>query len=141
MTYESRSENETRLIARELASDAAPGGIFCLSGELGAGKTAFAKGFAEGLGVRETVVSPTFTIVNEYEGRLPFYHFDVYRVENTAEMDDTGCEEYFYGEGVCLVEWAEIINGLIPEGAVWVTITKNMKLGEDFRLIEIGERR
>lgn len=136
---ETFSEEETRAVARAVAGSAKASDVYCLCGGLGAGKTAFAKGFAEGLNITDDVTSPTFGIINEYYGPLNLYHFDVYRIHTVAEMEDTGYEEYFYGGGVCLVEWADMIAGLIPESAVWITISKDMAKGENYRKIEIGE--
>ena len=139
MLYESNNSFETMEIAERLAQNCSPGAIVCLSGDLGAGKTIFAKGFALGLGINAGITSPTFAIVNIYEneGAMPLYHFDVYRITSVSEMEDTGFEDYFYGDGVCLVEWAELIGELIPESAVWVEITKDLTVGEDYRKIEI----
>lgn len=137
MIYESFSAEETKQIGMEMGQKAQKGAIYCLSGDLGVGKTVFTKGFAEGLGITEHVTSPTFTIINEYEGRLPLYHFDVYRISSLEEMDDTGYEEYFFGEGVCLLEWAEVIEELIPSEAVWVTIEKDYTKDENYRKITI----
>lgn len=138
MIRESYSENETYEAGRELALSAKPGDIYCLDGDLGAGKTVFAKGFAAGLGINEPVTSPTFTIVREYEsGRLPFYHFDVYRISDPDEMFAIGYEDYFFGDGVCLVEWSELIDELIPESAVRINITRDLGKGVDYRKIDI----
>jgi len=124
-TFETLSYKQTRDLANQLAQNASAGDIFCLVGDLGAGKTAFAQGFAEGLGIAAEVSSPTFAIINTYDcGRLPLYHFDVYRIKVAAEMQDTGYEEYFYGEGVTLVEWAGMVEELIPDEAVWVHFEK-----------------
>lgn len=134
------SEQETFDLGFRLGREAAAGEIWCLDGDLGTGKTVFTKGFAKGLGIDEPVVSPTFTIIREYyEGRLPLYHFDVYRIEEPEEMIAIGYEEYFYGEGVCLVEWATLIEELIPAEARRVTIEKDYSLGDDARLIKINE--
>ena len=105
---------------------------------LGTGKTVFSQGFAAGLGIKEAVNSPTFTIVCEYEeGRLPLYHFDVYRIEEPEEMEEIGYEEYFYGQGVCLVEWASLVEEIIPPEAVWITIEKDLDKGFDYRKITV----
>lgn len=137
-TIETVSENETFEAGKRTAFKAKPGDIYCLDGDLGAGKTVFAKGFAEGLGIKEPVTSPTFTIIKEYpEGRLPLYHFDVYRIGDPSEMEAIGYEEYFFGEGVCLVEWSELIEELIPESAVHITIERELEKGNDFRVISI----
>ena len=103
------------------------------------GKTVFTKGFAKGLEVTEYVTSPTFAIVNEYEGRLPLYHYDVYRISCEEEMEDTGYEDYFYGEGVCLVEWAELVKDLIPQDAIWITVEKDYSKDDDYRLITLRQ--
>ncbi|MBR5793734.1 MAG: tRNA (adenosine(37)-N6)-threonylcarbamoyltransferase complex ATPase subunit type 1 TsaE, partial [Anaerotignum sp.] len=104
--FETYNPVETEAFGEKLGREAKAGQVYCLSGDLGVGKTVFTKGFAKGLEVTEYVTSPTFAIVNEYEGRLPLYHYDVYRISCEEEMEDTGYEDYFYGEGVCLVEWA-----------------------------------
>ncbi len=135
---DSFSEKETFQIARELAEKAQPGEVYCLSGDLGVGKTIFTKGFAAGLGITETVSSPTFTIVQVYEeGRLPLYHFDVYRIEDIEEMEEIGYEDCFYGEGVCLVEWAELIKEILPENCKKIKIEKELEKGFDYRRITI----
>lgn len=138
--WESHSPEETEEKGRELAAGAVSGQIFCLEGDLGTGKTVFTKGFGAGLGIKEHITSPTFNIVNEYhDGRLPFYHFDVYRISCEEEMDDIGYEEYFFGEGVCLVEWASQIRELIPAEAVWITLEKDLEKGEDYRRITLRQ--
>lgn len=135
---DSFSEKETFQIAKELAEKAQPGEVYCLSGDLGVGKTIFTKGFAAGLGITEPVSSPTFTIVQIYEeGRLPLYHFDVYRIEDIEEMEEIGYEDCFYGEGVCLVEWAELIKEILPENRKKIKIEKNLEKGFDYRRITI----
>lgn len=135
---DSLSEKETFAIAKELAEKAQAGEVYCLSGDLGVGKTVFTKGFAAGLGITEPVSSPTFTIVQIYEeGRLPLYHFDVYRIEDIEEMEEIGYEDYFYGEGVCLVEWAELIREILPERCKKIKIEKEPAKGFDYRRIEI----
>ena len=114
------------------------GSVVCLDGDLGVGKTVFAKGVAKGLGLKEPVSSPTFTIVQEYrEGRIPLFHFDVYRIEDPEEMYEIGYEEYFYGDGVCLIEWADQIRELIPETATHVLIEKDLEKGLGYRRITI----
>lgn len=135
MKYESFSEKETLNVGAQIGKAAKAGEIYCLCGELGVGKTVFSKGFARGLGIMEQVTSPTFTIINEYKGRLPLYHFDVYRISHIDEMEDTGYEDYFFGDGVCLVEWAELIKSYIPENAFWITIEKDYEKGDDYRRI------
>lgn len=139
MIFESFSAEETYEFGKRLGAEAKPGTVFCLSGDLGVGKTVFTKGFAAGLGVTDTVNSPTFTIVQEYKGRIPFYHFDVYRIEEPEEMEEIGYEDYFYGDGVCMIEWAELIKELLPEEAVKVCIRKDLQKGTDYRLITVGE--
>ncbi len=134
----SNSAEETTKIAYDMAMDSKPGDIICLSGDLGVGKTVFTKGFAKGLGITEPVVSPTFTIVQVYEdGRMPLYHFDVYRIDDPDEMDEIGYEDCFFGQGVSLVEWAEKIEELLPENCTRVTIKKDPEKGFDYRSIEI----
>ena len=141
MIRESNSEKETYELGRKLGEEAKAGEIYCLDGDLGAGKTVFAKGFAAGLGIDEPVTSPTFTIVREYSGgRLLLYHFDVYRIADPDEMYAIGYEEYFYGNGVCLVEWSELIEELIPESAVHITIRRKPDKGVDYRSVEIERR-
>ena len=139
MRFESFSAEETFALGKKLGEEAKPGAVYCLSGDLGVGKTVFTKGFAVGLGVTDTVNSPTFTIVQEYKGRLPFYHFDVYRIEEPEEMEEIGYEDYFYGDGACMIEWAELIEELIPADAVKVCISKDLQKGTDYRLITVGE--
>lgn len=130
MIIETHSEQETWEVGKKLAAQAKPGQIFALIGDLGVGKTIFTKGMAAGLGISEPVNSPTFTIVQVYEeGRMPFYHFDVYRIGDIEEMDEIGYEDYFYGEGVCLVEWANLIEELMPEQTIWLTIEKDLEKG------------
>lgn len=137
--YESYSEEATFDLAKELGMKAREGDVFCLIGDLGVGKTIFSKGFALGMGIEDHITSPTFTIVHEYEGRLPLYHFDVYRISDEYEMEEIGYEEYFYGDGVCLIEWANIIPGIIPEGAKYITIEKELEQGFEYRRITIRE--
>lgn len=136
---ETYDPKETEALGEKLGQAAKAGQIFCLSGDLGAGKTVFTKGFARGLGITESVTSPTFAIVNEYEGRLPLYHFDVYRISCAEEMEDTGYEEYFYGKGVCLVEWAELVKELIPVDAVWITIERDYTKADEYRRITMEQ--
>lgn len=138
--YETNSPDETYEIGKQMAQKAEAGMVFCLDGDLGVGKTVFTQGFAAGLGIEEPVNSPTFTIVQVYEqGRLPFYHFDVYRINDIDEMYEIGCEEYFYGEGVCFIEWAQLIQEMIPENAVTITIEKDLEKGFDYRKITISK--
>ncbi len=138
MIIESFSTEDTFAIGYNLGSKATKGQIYCINGDLGVGKTVFTQGFAKGIGIDEPVNSPTFTIVQEYEGKyLPLYHFDVYRIGDVCEMDETGYEDYFYGEGVCLIEWAELISEILPENRINIQIKKNLDKGFDYREIEI----
>ena len=137
--FDSFSREDTYEYAKGLAEKSKAGDVYCLSGDLGVGKTVFAQGFGAGLGVSEPMSSPTFTILQEYtEGRLPLYHYDVYRVGDVDEMEETGFYEYAGGEGVTLIEWAELIEEIIPEDAVWITIKKDLEKGFDYRSIEIN---
>ena len=134
---ETNSPEETFEAGRKLGMNAKPGEIYTLNGDLGVGKTVFTQGVAAGLGILEHVNSPTFTIVQVYEsGRLPFYHFDVYRIGDVEEMDEIGYEDYFYGNGLCIVEWAERIRELIPPQARQITIAKNLEKGFAYRMIQ-----
>ncbi len=136
---ETRCPEETFAAGRKLGLTARPGEVYTLNGELGVGKTVFTQGVAAGLGIAEHVNSPTFTIVQVYEtGRMPFYHFDVYRIGDIEEMDEIGYEDYFYGDGICVIEWAERIRELIPEDAGSITIEKNLEKGFDYRKITIN---
>lgn len=138
MVIESYSAEDTFELGRDIGVQAAGGDIYVLNGDLGVGKTVFTQGLAEGLGIDEPINSPTFTIVQEYdEGRLPFYHFDVYRIGDVSEMDEIGYEEYFYGEGVTLIEWGNLIEELIPNNARYITIEKDLDKGFDYRRITI----
>ena len=138
MIYETNSEKETFELGKNLGEQAKAGQIFCLNGDLGVGKTVFTQGFAKGLGIEENVNSPTFTIIQVYEeGRIPLYHFDVYRIGDPEEMYEIGYEEYFFGEGVCLIEWAKLIDELIPEEAINIEIDKNLEKGLDYRKITV----
>lgn len=136
---ESHSSSDTFEFGRSLAKLAKPGQVYCLDGDLGVGKTVFTQGFANGLGIKEPINSPTFTIVQVYEeGRLPFYHFDVYRISDIDEMDEIGYEEYFYGSGVTFVEWGSLIEELFPENVITVSIKKDLSKGFDYRLITVS---
>lgn len=138
MIKESCSPEDTYAFGELLGREAAPGQVYCLNGDLGVGKTVFTQGFAAGLGIKGPVNSPTFTILQQYEdGRLPFYHFDVYRIGDVSEMDEIGYEDCFYGEGVSLVEWSGLIEELLPEDAVRITIEKDLKRGFDYRKITV----
>ena len=138
--YESFSEEMTFEIGKKLGEKADKGEIICLEGDLGVGKTVFTKGFAKGLNIEENIDSPTFTIVQEYtEGRLPLYHFDVYRIGDISEMDEIGYEDYFFGEGVCLIEWASRIEELIPKSAIHIIIEKDLSKGFEYRRVVVEE--
>ena len=138
MVVETNSEKETWELGKQLAESAKPGQVFSLIVDLGVGKTVLTKGMAAGLGISEPVNSPTFTILQVYEeGRLPFYHFDVYRIADLEEMDEIGYEDYFYGDGICLVEWANLIEELMPENTIRITIEKDLECGFDFRRITV----
>ena len=138
MVIETNRPEDTFALGRKVGEQARAGQVYTLVGELGVGKTVFTQGVAHGLGITEPISSPTFTIIQEYEeGRLPFYHFDVYRIGDIEEMEEIGYEDYFYGEGICLVEWANLIEELIPEDAVHVTIEKDLEKGFDYRRITI----
>ncbi len=140
MVYETNSPEETFALAKQLGEAVEPGTVFTLTGDLGVGKTVFAQGLAEGLGITEPINSPTFTIVQVYdEGRLPFYHFDVYRIGDVEEMEEIGYEDYFYGDGVCLVEWAELIGEILPQRRTQILIEKDLEKGFDYRRITLEE--
>lgn len=142
MIKETYSPQETYNLGMALGRQAHPGDVYCLNGDLGVGKTVFTQGFAAGLDIEGPVNSPTFTIVQQYEdGRLPFYHFDVYRIGDVSEMDEIGYEEYFYGQGVSLIEWSNLIEEILPETVTRVTIQKNLEKGFDYRKIEIESNR
>lgn len=136
MEFDSLSAKDTYDIARKLGEKACAGDVVCLIGDLGVGKTLFSQGFAKGLGIEESVNSPTFTIVQVYdEGRIPFYHFDVYRIEDSEEMEEVGFSDMIYGEGVCLIEWADMISDILPEHYINIVIEKDLKKGFDYRRI------
>ena len=138
--FETNTPEETEAIGRKLAQESTPGQVFTLIGDLGVGKTVFTQGFATGLNIDEAICSPTFTIVQEYDtGRLPFYHFDVYRIGDVEEMDEIGYEDYVYGDGVCLIEWANLIQEILPEHYIQITIEKNLEKGFDYRKITIEQ--
>ena len=142
MIIETRSPEETFQVGKSLGEKAYPGQVITLTGDLGVGKTVFTQGLAKGLGIEEPVNSPTFTIVQVYEGgRLPFYHFDVYRIGDVEEMDEVGFDEYVSGEGVSLIEWANLIEEILPENRVNITIEKDLEQGFDFRRITIEEQK
>lgn len=140
MIKESFSPEETYALGKSLGEAAKAGDVFCLNGDLGVGKTVFTQGFANGLGIMEPVNSPTFTIVQQYDdGRLPLYHFDVYRIGDISEMDEIGYEDCFYGEGVCLIEWSNLIEEILPDHMTSVTIEKDLQKGFDYRKITVEE--
>ncbi len=140
MLYETYSAEETALLGEKLGREAQPGEVYTLIGDLGVGKTVFTQGIAKGLGILEPISSPTFTIVQVYEeGRLPFYHFDVYRIGDIEEMDEIGYEDYFYGDGVTMIEWANLIEEILPKSYRQITIEKDLEKGFDYRKISIEE--
>ncbi|MBR1759363.1 MAG: tRNA (adenosine(37)-N6)-threonylcarbamoyltransferase complex ATPase subunit type 1 TsaE [Lachnospiraceae bacterium] len=137
-TWETFSAKETFALGKSMGESAVAGEIICLNGDLGTGKTVFTQGFAAGLGITEPVTSPTFTIVGEYdEGRLPFYHFDVYRIADPEEMYEIGFEEYLFGEGVCMIEWAQLVEELLPKERTEILIEKDPARGFDYRKITV----
>ena len=136
--WETADSQETYRLGERLGRQAKPGQIYCLDGELGVGKTVFAQGCAAGLGIAEPVCSPTFTILQQYDqGEVPFYHFDVYRIGHVEEMEEIGYEDFFYGEGVCLIEWSRQIEEILPEDAVRIRIEKDLNRDFDYRRITI----
>ena len=145
MEFESNSYEETQKFAEKFSKTLKAGDVLCMYGDLGVGKTAFVQGLAKGLGIDEPITSPTFTIVNEYsgrlplyhEGRLPLYHFDVYRIADVSEMDEIGYEEYVYGDGVSVIEWPQLIDDILPEKRYDVTISKDYSRHDNYRKIEI----
>ena len=138
-TINSNSPEETFELGVQIGKNASPGEVYALLGDLGVGKTVLIQGVAKGLGINGPVNSPTFTIVQVYdEGRLPFYHFDVYRIGDVEEMDEIGYEDYFYGDGVSFVEWANLIDEIMPQNTVWIEIKKDLSKGFDFREITIS---
>lgn len=137
-TFESKSSADTFELGRKMALEAKPGQIICLDGDLGTGKTVFTKGFAAGLNVSEPVCSPTFTVLQIYEeGRMPLYHFDVYRIDDPMEMEEIGYRDYFYGEGVSIIEWSDLIAELIPQDAIRIKIEKDTSVSFDYRKITV----
>lgn len=140
MVFESTSSQMTFEFAKKIGENLKSGDVLCLDGDLGVGKTVFTKGVAAGLGIKDDVSSPTFTLIQEYYGgRLPLYHFDVYRIDGPWDMDDLGYEEYFYGEGVCLVEWGSMIKELFPENTIYVRIEKDLEKGFNYRKITVSK--
>ena len=141
MIIETRSAQETYQLGVEIGKKAKQGQVYTMVGDLGVGKTVFTQGMAHGLEIEEPISSPTFTIVQVYdEGRLPFYHFDVYRIGDISEMDEIGYEDYVYGEGVSLIEWANLIEEILPENRTSIMIEKDLEQGFDYRKITIEER-
>lgn len=140
MVLEARSPEQTFGLGVSLGEKAGPGQVYTLSGELGAGKTVFTQGFAKGLGIEEPVNSPTFTIVQIYEeGRIPFYHFDVYRIGDIEEMDEIGYDDYIVGQGVVLIEWASLIEEILPEKCIRIAIEKDLEQGFEYRKITVDD--
>ena len=140
MIIETNSEKETFELGKKIGENAKAGQIYTLTGDLGVGKTVFTQGLAAGLGITEPVNSPTFTIIQEYEsGRMPFYHFDVYRIGDIEEMEEIGYDDYFYGNGICLIEWANLIEEILPEKRHDISIEKDLEKGFDYRKIIIRE--
>ena len=138
MIFESHCEKDTYDLGFKMAEAAVPGDVFCLDGDLGVGKTVFTAGFAKGLGINTPICSPTFTILQVYEeGRLPLYHFDVYRIADVDEMDEIGFDEYAFGSGVCLIEWGSRIAEILPENTKYITIEKDLSKDFDYRLINV----
>lgn len=139
--FETWSEQETFELGARMGAEAKAGDVCTLVGDLGVGKTVFTQGFAKGLDIDDNICSPTFTIVQVYdEGRLPFYHFDVYRIGDVSEMDEIGYEEYVYGDGVSLIEWANLIEDILPDRYTNILIEKDLSKGFDYRRITIDER-
>lgn len=138
MIIETYNAKETFSLGEKIGKKALPGQVYTLNGDLGVGKTVFTQGVAKGLEITEPVNSPTFTIIQEYEeGRLPFYHFDVYRIGDIEEMEEIGYDDYFFGQGVCLIEWAELIEEILPSDIISITIEKDLDKGFDYRRITI----
>jgi len=141
MVIETNSPEETFRVGKELGEKAYAGQVFTLTGDLGVGKTVFTQGLAKGLGIEEPVNSPTFTIIQEYDGgRLPFYHFDVYRIGDVEEMEEVGFDDYVMGEGVSLIEWADLISEILPEKRTEILIEKDLERGFDYRRITVAQR-
>ena len=141
MVIETNSPEETFRVGKELGEKAYAGQVFTLTGDLGVGKTVFTQGLAKGLGIEEPVNSPTFTIVQEYDGgRLPFYHFDVYRIGDVEEMEEVGFDDYVMGEGVSLIVWADLISEILPEKRTEILIEKDLERGFDYRRITVAQR-
>ena len=140
MIIETNSPEETFALGEKIGTEAQPGQLYTLIGDLGVGKTVLTQGIAKGLGIEEPICSPTFTIVQVYEeGRMPFYHFDVYRIGDIEEMDEIGYEDYFYGQGLTMEEWANLIEEILPDSYQQITIEKDPEKGFDYRKITIEE--
>ena len=138
MVIDTWGPEETRAFGKKMGQEARPGQVICLNGDLGVGKTVFTQGVAAGLGITEPISSPTFTIIQEYEtGRLPLYHFDVYRIGDIEEMEEIGYDDYFFGKGICLIEWANLIEEILPENLIQITIEKDLEKGFDYRRITV----
>jgi len=138
---ESFSPEDTFAFGEQIGRQAVPGQVYTLIGDLGVGKTVFTQGVAAGLGIQEPVSSPTFTIIQVYEeGRMPFYHFDVYRIGDVEEMDEIGYEDCFYGNGLCLIEWANLIEEILPPSYTEIRIEKDLKKGFDYRKITLTRK-
>lgn len=141
MMAESFSAQETFALGQRIGENAVSGEVYTLIGDLGVGKTVLTQGVAKGLGMEAVVNSPTFTILQIYEeGRLPFYHFDVYRIGDVEEMEEIGYEDYFYGDGVCFIEWANLIEEILPKKYKEITISKDLSKGSDYRRITVEEK-
>lgn len=139
MIVETRTPEETFALGKKIGQAAKPGQIYTLVGDLGVGKTVFTQGVAAGLGIEEPISSPTFTIIQEYEsGRMPFYHFDVYRIGDVEEMEEIGYDDYFFGRGICLIEWANLIEEILPEKLISIIIEKDLQQGFDYRKITVN---
>ena len=138
MVIETHSAEETFALGKKIGQQAKPGQIYTLVGDLGVGKTVFTQGVADGLDIHEPISSPTFTIIQVYEeGRMPFYHFDVYRIGDVEEREEIGYDDYFFGEGICLIEWANLIEEILPENIIAITIEKDLEKGFDYRKITL----
>lgn len=135
--FESNTLHDTCQIARDFAANLKGGDIICMYGDLGAGKTEFVRAMAQELGIEDYITSPTFTIINEYKGSLDLYHFDVYRIADSDEMYEIGYDEYINGDGICVIEWAQLIEDILPHERYNVTITKDYLKGENYRKIVI----
>ena len=138
MIIETNTPQETFAVGKKIGENARPGQIYTLTGDLGVGTTVFTQGVAAGLGIDEPINSPTFTIIQEYEsGRLPLYHFDVYRIGDIEEMEEIGYDDYFFGHGICLIEWANLIEEILPDDLIRITIEKDLEKGFDYRRITV----